>query len=84
MEKRKVILGTFPDIEGAFDSTSFDIKRMGAKWHRLGDTICWRNVSMLGGRKITATLAGGTLQRCGQVLSAGGVSITSTVQPSCC
>ena len=63
MEKRKVTLGTFLDIEGAFDSTSFDIKRMGAKWHGLGDTIGRRIGSMLNGRKITATLAGGTLQR---------------------
>jgi len=40
VENRKVTLETFLDIEGAFDSTSFDIKRMGAKWYGLGDTIC--------------------------------------------
>jgi len=84
VEKRKVTLGTFLDIKGSFDSTSFDIKRMGSKWHGLGDTICWRIGSMLGGRKIAAILAGETLQ--GSVARCclqGGPSITSTVQPSC-
>jgi len=80
VENRIVTLGTFLDIEGAFDSTSFDIKRMGAKWHGLGNMICHWIGSMLGGRKITATLAA---EICGQVLSAEGASITSTVQPSC-
>jgi len=63
VENRKVILETFLDIEGVFDSTSIDIKRMGAKWYGLGDTICRWIGSMLGGRKITVTLAGETLQR---------------------
>jgi len=63
VENRKVTLETFLDIAGAFNSNSTDIKRMGAKWYWLGDTICRWIGSMLGGRKITATLAGETLQR---------------------
>jgi hypothetical protein len=49
-------------MERPFDSASFDIITKAAKPHGLGDTICrWIN-SMLGGRKITATLAGETLE----------------------
>jgi hypothetical protein len=61
VENREVTLGAFLDIEVALDSTSFDIIKA-AKWHRLGDTICQRIGSMLGSRKITATLAGDTLE----------------------
>jgi hypothetical protein len=63
VENRNVTLGTSLDIYAAFDSTSFDIKRTGAKWHGLGDMISQWIGSVLGGRKITATLAGETLQR---------------------
>jgi hypothetical protein len=62
VENSEVTLGAFLDIEGAFDSTSFDIITKAAKWHGLEDTIChWIGV-MLGSRKITATLAGETLE----------------------
>jgi hypothetical protein len=55
-------LGAFLDIEGAFDNTSFDIITKAAKWHVLGDKICCWIGSMLGSRKITATLARETLE----------------------
>jgi len=50
------------DIKGAFDSTSFDIITKAAKWHVLGDMICGWIGSVLGGRKITTTFAGETLE----------------------
>jgi hypothetical protein len=62
VENSKVTLGAFLDIEGAFDSTSFDIITKAAKWHGLGHTICRWIASMLGSRKITATLATETLE----------------------
>jgi hypothetical protein len=62
VENSKVTLAAFLDIEGAFDSTSFDIITKAAKWHGLGDMICCWISSMLGSRKITATLAGETLE----------------------
>jgi hypothetical protein len=40
VENRDVTLGAFLDIEGAFDSISFDIITNVAKWQGLGDTIC--------------------------------------------
>jgi hypothetical protein len=55
-------LELFLDIEGAFDSTSFHIITKAAKWHGFGDTICHWIGSMLVSRKITATLAGETLE----------------------
>jgi hypothetical protein len=62
LENSEVTLGAFLDIEGAFDITSFDIITKAAKGHGLEDTICRWIGSMLGNRKITATLAGGTLE----------------------
>jgi hypothetical protein len=62
VESREVTLGAFLDIEEAFDSTSFDIITKAAKQHGLGDTICRWIGYMLGSRKITATLAGETLE----------------------
>jgi hypothetical protein len=50
------------DIEGPFDSTSFDIITKPAKWYGLADTICRWISSILGGTKITATLAGEILE----------------------
>jgi len=41
VENREVILGAFLDIEGAFNSTSFDSTLKAAKWYGLGETICW-------------------------------------------
>lgn len=40
VENQEVTLGACLDIEGAFDSTSFDLKTKAAKQHRLGHTIC--------------------------------------------
>jgi hypothetical protein len=62
VKNSEVSLGNFLDIEGAFDSISFDIITKAAKQHGLGDTICCWIGSMLGSRKITATLAGETLE----------------------
>jgi len=62
VEHREVTLGAFQDIKGAFDSTSFDIITKTAKWHVLGDVTCWWIGSVLGGRKITTTFAGETLE----------------------
>jgi hypothetical protein len=62
VENREVTLGAFLDIEGAFDITSFDTITKSAKQHGLGHTICRWIGSMLGSRKITATLAGETLE----------------------
>jgi hypothetical protein len=62
VENTEVTLGTFLDIEGTFDSTSFDIITKAAKWNGLGDTTCCQIGSFLGSRKITATLAGETLE----------------------
>jgi hypothetical protein len=62
VENSEVTLGTFLDTEGAFDSTSFDIITKAAKWHGLEDTFCRWIGSMLGSRKITATVAGETLE----------------------
>jgi hypothetical protein len=47
VENREVTLGAFLDIEGAFDSTSFDIITKAAKWMALetqavlGSALCW-------------------------------------------
>jgi hypothetical protein len=62
VENSEVTLGAFLGIEGAFDSTSFDIIMKAGKRHGLEDTICRWIGSMLGSRKITATLAGETLE----------------------
>jgi hypothetical protein len=62
VENSEVKFGAFLHIEGAFDSTSFDIIIKAAKRHRLEDTICRWIGSMLGSRKIIATLAGETLE----------------------
>jgi hypothetical protein len=61
VENSEVTLGAFLDIEGAFDSTSFDTITKAAKRHGLGDTISRWIGSMLGSRKITPTLARETL-----------------------
>jgi hypothetical protein len=61
-ENSEATLGAFLDIEGAFDSTLFDIVTKAAKRHGLEDMIyCWIG-SMLCSRKITATLAGEMLE----------------------
>jgi hypothetical protein len=62
VENSEVTLEAFLDIEGAFDSTSFDIITKAAKQHGREDMICRWISSRLGSRKITATLAGETLE----------------------
>jgi hypothetical protein len=61
VENVEVMLGAFLDIEGAFHSTSFDITKA-SKQHGLGDAICRWIGSMLGGKKVIATLTGETLK----------------------
>jgi hypothetical protein len=61
VEKREVTLRAFLGIEAVFDRTQFDITET-AKWQGLGDMICQWPGPMLGGRKITATFAGETLE----------------------
>jgi hypothetical protein len=54
VENREVTLGAFLVIEGAFDSTPFNILTKAAKQCGLEDMICQWVGSKLGGRKITA------------------------------
>ena len=62
LENRDDTPGDFQDIVGTFDSTSFDVITEAAKWYGLADMISWWIGCMLGGRKIAAILAGGTLE----------------------
>jgi len=62
VENKEDTLVAFLNIEGAFDSTSFDIITKAAKWLGLGDTICQWIGSVLCGRKITATFSGDSLE----------------------
>lgn len=72
LENREDTLRNFQDIKGAFDNTSFDIITKAAKWFGLANMICWWSGSMLCGRKLSAMLAGETLEGvCGQGPSAG-------------
>jgi len=64
----------FPDIEGAFNTTSFEV----AACQGIGCTICWCLGSVLGSRRVTAKLAGETLEECRKGLYTGGRSIVST------
>jgi hypothetical protein len=64
----------FPDMEGAFNSTSFEV----AAHQGIGCIICWCVGSVLGSRKVTAKLAGETLQECCEGLPTEGRSIAST------
>jgi hypothetical protein len=64
----------FPDMEGAFNTTSFEA----AARQGIGCTICWCVGSVLGSRKVTAKLAGETLEECHEGLSTGGLSTAST------
>jgi hypothetical protein len=59
VENSEVSTGAFLDT---FNSTSFDITTKAAKRHGLGDMIFLWISSMLGSRKITATIAGETLE----------------------
>jgi hypothetical protein len=59
--KQEVTLELSQIFEGASKSTSSNITNA-AKWHGFGDTLQWRTGSMLGGRKITATLTGETME----------------------
>jgi hypothetical protein len=77
VEHRDIGPGALPYIERAFDSTSFEVIIKVANGQEIGLIICRSFRSMLGIRKITATLTGGTLEG----LSAGRHFIISAVQP---
>jgi hypothetical protein len=62
VDNREVTLGAFLDIQGGFDSTSFDIITKDAKRYGLGDMTCHWISSMLRSRKITSVLVGETLE----------------------
>ena len=62
MENGEDTLGAFLNIEGAFDSTSFDIITNEAKRHGHGATMCQWTGSILSGRKITAVFAAENLE----------------------
>jgi hypothetical protein len=57
-ERRDIALGTFLDIEGAFDRTSFDTIKQAAERHGIDPTICRWICAMLESRNIRATLSG--------------------------
>jgi hypothetical protein len=62
VEHGEMALGAFLDIEGAFDSMSVEVIIKAAEQHGIRRTIGWWVGSMLGSRKITATLARETLE----------------------
>lgn len=69
---------------GALDCILLDIISKAAKWRGLGDMIYQWIGCMLGGRKITVMLAGGTLERSvARFCPQGGLSITSAGGSGC-
>jgi hypothetical protein len=62
VKNKEGALGAFLDTAGAFGSTSFDMRTNAAKRHGLGNTAAQQICSMLGSRKITAMLAGESLE----------------------
>lgn len=59
---KELALGTFLDIEGAFDQTTYDVITNAAKRHKVEHTICrWIN-SMLKSRTVASTLFGDTVR----------------------
>jgi hypothetical protein len=74
VDNREVTLGAFLDIEGAFESTSFDITKA-AKW------LCPWTGSMQENHSHTCRRNSEGV--CGQGLSARGHSIASAVEPGC-
>jgi hypothetical protein len=40
IEHKDIALGAFPNIEGAFDRTSFDIIKQAAERHGIEPTVC--------------------------------------------
>ena len=84
VEKREVTFGAFPGIERALDIASIDIITKVAKQHGLPYMTSQWISSMLGGRKITAMLAGKNLEgSAARSCPAGGCSIASAVGPGC-
>jgi hypothetical protein len=63
-----IALGAFLDVEGAFDRTSFDIKKRAGESHGIEAAVCRCICAMLESRDIGATLSGETLG----VTAAGG------------
>jgi hypothetical protein len=63
VEHRETALEAFLDIEGAFESASFEVIIKAPEQHGTGPTICLWLGSMPDSGKITVTLAGETLER---------------------
>jgi hypothetical protein len=61
-EYKKIALGAFPDREGAFDRTSFEVITQAAEKHGTEPTICRWICSILESRNILTTLLGETLR----------------------
>jgi hypothetical protein len=59
-QHKDIALGAFLDIEGAFDSTSFDIRvtKQAAERHGIEPVVCRWIFAMLESRNISATLSG--------------------------
>jgi hypothetical protein len=62
IDHKDIALGAFPDIEEAFDRTSFDIIKQAAERHGIEPAICRWICAMLENRNVSATLAGETLR----------------------
>jgi hypothetical protein len=72
VENSEVTLGAFVDIEGAFDSTSFDIITKAAKWHGLEDTMSLDQLHSGQQENHSHACRRNSGGVCGQGLSAGG------------
>jgi hypothetical protein len=61
-EPKGIALGAFPDIEEAFDRTSFDTIKQAAIRHDTEPAICRWICAMMESRNISATLSGEALR----------------------
>jgi hypothetical protein len=61
IEHRDIAFGAFPDIEGAFNRTSFDTIKQAAVRHGIDPTICRWISAVLESRNIKARLSGENL-----------------------
>jgi hypothetical protein len=80
-EYNDIALGTFLDIEGTFDGTSFCIIKQAAKKHDIEPAICRWTCAMLECRDISATLSGETLGATAVRVSARKCAVASAVEP---
>jgi hypothetical protein len=76
-----IALGAFPDIEGAFDRTSFNTIIQAAGRHGIEPAICRCIFAMLEKRNISATLSGDPYDVRGERVSAEKSALSSVVEP---